>query len=118
MNDIISIAEQMNTKIREIDSIRAQIKTRGEEKARTASIYDMEVAKYLIGLKNGKEYELSGEKIKEPPASITEKIAKGLAWEEKLHMDASDANYKSAISNLEAVKSQLNALQSLNRNLD
>lgn len=118
MNDLIQISEQITKKIKEIDAIRAEIKQRGEEKAKTSSVYDMEIAKYLIGLKNGREYELSGEKIKDPPASIMEKTAKGLAWEEKLLMDTAEANYKSCISNLEAVKAQLNGLQSIFRNLE
>jgi len=118
MTDLITISEQIEKKIAEIDKVRAEIKSRGEEKARTAAIYDMEVAKYLVGLENGKEYDLNGEKIKEPPKSIMDKLARGLAWEQKLLMDTAEASYKSIMSNLEAVKVQTNALQSLLRIMD
>jgi hypothetical protein len=118
MTDLITISEQIEKKIVEIDHIRSEIKQRGEEKARTAAVYDMVVAKTLMGLENGREYVIDGDTIKNPPKSIMEKLARGLAWEEKLRMDTAEANYKSIISNLEAVKSQLNALQSLNRNLE
>ncbi len=118
MNDIIEISKQIIKKIKEIDIIRAEIKQRGDDKARAASVYDMEISKTLIGLENGKTYELDGEKIKEPPKSIMEKVAKGICWDKKLEMDSSEAAYKSVITNLSAVQAQLNALQSLNKHLE
>ena len=118
MSDIINISEQMMAKIKEINIMRAEIKQRGEDKARTAGEYDKALALVLIGLKNGKRYTLDDSVIENPPASITEKIAKGICWREKIEMDKAEANYKSITSNLEAVKSQLNALQSINRNLE
>jgi hypothetical protein len=118
MSDIIEISKQIEAKIREIDKIRSQIKQRGEEKAQTASDYDKAMAMTLIGLENGKVYTLDGYTINDPPKSIMEKTARGICWQEKLEADKAEANYKSIISNLEAVKSQLNALQSLNKHLD
>ena len=115
---VSDIAKQIEFKIREIDQIRAEIKNRGREKARTASIYDMEVAKVLVGLENGKEYELDGQKIKDPAKSVMDKLARGICFDYKLEMDVSEAEYKSVISNLEAVKTQVNALQSIYRHLD
>ena len=116
--EITKIAEQIQIKIRDIDKIRAEIKQRGQDKAQTASNYDKAIALVLIGLENGLEYVLDNEKVKDPPKSIMDKVARGLCWKEKLAMDQAEANYKSIISNLEAVKAQLNALQSLNKHLD
>ena len=118
MSDIISISQQIEAKIKEIDRIRAEIKQRGEDKANTASEYDKQIALTLIGLKNGKVYTLEGQTINDPPATKTEKIARGICWEAKLEMDKAEANYKSILSNLEAVKAQLNGLQSIYRNLE
>jgi hypothetical protein len=116
--DLIQISEQIVKKIKEIDIIRGELKIRGENKAQTASNYDRAIALLLMGMKNGQEYVLAGCKIINPPASIMDKVARGICWQEKLEMDKAEANYKSVVSNLDAVKSQLNALQSLNRNLD
>jgi hypothetical protein len=118
MNDIISITEQIQKKIREIDEIRKEIKQRGEDKARTESEYDKSVSITLIKLKNGYSFQLDGMTIQNPATTIMEKLAKGICFQEKRNMEIADAMYKSVVSNLEAVKAQLNALQSLNRHLD
>ena len=116
--DIIQITNQIADKIKVIDIIRKEIKERGENKAITLSNYDKAMSITLIKLKNGSSFEIDGQTIESPPASIMEKIAKGICWQEKLEAEKADADYKSIISNLEAVKSQLNALQSLNKHLD
>lgn len=118
MSDIITIAEQITKKNQEIDLIRREIRQRGEDKATTESEYDKVIAVTLIKLKNGYAFELDGNTIQNPATTIMEKLAKGICWHEKLNMEKADANYKSIISNLEAAKSQLNALQSLNKHLD
>jgi len=116
--EILEVAEQIRKKIYEIEEIRKVIKDRGEEKARAQAVYDKELAKVLIGLKNGEEFKLDDKIVKNPPATITEKIAKGLCWREKLAMEEAEMLYKSAISNMDAVCSQLNAWQSINRYLE
>lgn len=116
--DHIIIAESIQKKIKEIDEIRREIKERGEQKAQAVSEYDKRIAIILIELKNGRKFLLENQEIENPPVSIMEKIAKGLCWEEKLEMEKAEANYRSVISNLEAVKNQLSALQSLNKYLE
>jgi hypothetical protein len=116
--DIISIAEAIEKKIREIDEIRKVIFERGETKAKAIAEYECKIAVVLMELKNGKAMELGGERIENPPVTIMEKIVKGLCWEEKLKMELAESSYKSAIINIEAVCAQLNAFQSLNRYLD
>jgi hypothetical protein len=118
MSELIAISEQIQKKIQEIDSIRKEIKTRGEDKARTESEYDKAITVTLIRLKNGYAFELDGMTIQNPGISIMDKLAKGLCWQQKRDMEVADAMYKSVISNLEAVKAQVNALQSLNKHLD
>ena len=115
---IIQISEEIQKKIKEIEDVRKTIRKRGEEKATAISEYEKAIAICLIGLKNGEEFELDGKVIKKPPASIMEKLAKGICWKEKLEMDKAEALYKSAIANMDAICAQLNAYQSLNRYLD
>lgn len=116
--DIISISNEITKKIQEIDTIRKEIRQRGEDKASTLVSYEMAVAKTLMGLNNGREYTLGGDTIKDPPKSIMDKLAKGICYDEKLRSETADIMYKSLTTNLEAVLSQLNALQSLFRHLD
>ena len=104
--DHIIIAESIQKKIKEIDEIRREIKERGEQKAQAVSEYDKRITITLIELKNGRKFLLENQEIENPPVSIMEKIAKGLCWGEKLEMEKAEANYKSVISNLEAVVSE------------
>ena len=61
--------------------------------------------------------DIEGEVIKDPPATALEKIAKGICYKEKLEMDKADAEYKSLITYIDIVESQLNGWQSINRYL-
>ena len=116
--DIITARDAIEFKIKEIDDIRKTIRDRGEDKAIKAAEYDMVLASTLIGLKNGVGYDLGGQHIVNPPASTSEKIAKGICWKEKMEMDKAEMLYKSAISNLDSTQSQLNALQSIFRHME
>lgn len=116
--DVVTIANQIEQKIKEVDEIRRTIRERGEDRARATTDYDCKMAVTLMALKNGKVFDLGGETIKNPPASTAEKIARGICWKEKLDMERAEALYKSAVSNLTAVCNQMNALQSINRYLD
>ena len=116
--DIIPIQQRIETLIDKLEKVRASIRERGEDRAQAATDYDMMMAQTLIGLRNGKEYELNGERICNPPATIMKEIAKGLCWESKLASEKADALYKSAITNQENIMAQLNAFQSLFRHLE
>jgi hypothetical protein len=97
----------------------AGIKERAVERAEAISDYRKKMAQVIVGMRNGKIYEVDGvETIKEPPVSIVVKLAQGVCWEEKLRMEKADAMYKSVISNIESMKAQLNGYQSIFRHLD
>jgi hypothetical protein len=66
-------------------------------------------------MRNGKEYELGGEIIKDPPTTIIEKLAKGLCWVDKLAMDQAETAYKIALEKIDNLKSGQNGFQSINR---
>jgi len=116
--EIKQIADRIEEKIKLLAKIRGVIKSRAEDKAKSSAGYDKKIAITIMSLQAGKEVELEGEKIQSPPATITEKIAKGVCWEEKLEMDKAEALYKCAISNINSVSSELNGLQSIFRWLD
>lgn len=80
--------------------------------------YERELAKTLMGLKNGKEYEVDGEVIKNPPASTTLQIAKGICADLKLKMDLSKSKYRANEKKIDILKTRLSGLQSIYKNLD
>jgi hypothetical protein len=118
MSEVVTIAEKILEANENLDQMRAHIKTRSEEKAKSIANYDKLLALTMIQLRNGKEMIFEGETIKDPPTTIIEKIAKGMCWKERLAMDQAEAEYKSLITNIETLKAQLNGYQSINRHLD
>lgn len=116
--ELIKISEQMTSLINDLSKLRLSLRVFGEQKAAAISNYERIMARTIIQLKNGIEFDLDGNKIKSPPTTIMEKIARGICWKEKLKTEESEMLYKSLIINIEVIKAQLNALQSINRNLD
>ena len=116
--EIVEVANQIQTKIRQLELGRDIIKERAREKAEAIGEYEKEIAKTLIGLKNGKEFILEGETIKNPPASITEKIARGICYQEKINAEMKDAEYRNAVIGMQAIESEMNAYQSIFRHLE
>ena len=111
------LKEQYPDMIAELEKAKNHLRERSEKKAETSAEYDKAMAISIMKLRNGVELDLEGEKIKDPPATIIEKIAKGICFKEKLEMEKADAEYKSLITYISTVESQLNGWQSINRYL-
>ena len=116
--ELINIANQMQDLIQKLAKLRLLLRQLGQQKAQSIADYERTIALVIIKLKNGVKFDLDGEEIINPPTTITDKIARGICWEEKLKADEAETNYKSLIVNIEVIKAQLNALQSINRNLE
>jgi hypothetical protein len=116
--NVKDVADLIMQKDKEIDKIRSEIIKRGIDKAKAIEEYEKKLAVTIIKLKNGIEMELEGQKIINPPVTLTKDIAKGYCYAEKLNMETADAMYKSVCVNLEAVTAQLSARQSIYRHLD
>lgn len=101
--------------ISDLEKARKLLKERAEAKSRTIAEYDMQLAKTTIALRNGREFEIEGEIIKDPPVTIIDKIAKGICWKAKLEMEMAEASYKNNIVTLNAIQAILNAYQSINK---
>lgn len=117
--DLMELATEIHNKIKLLEKMRIEIRSRAEAKAEMNAIYSKQIALTIIQLKNGKIFELDGEVIsgESMPANLLEKIAKGICWEAQLNADKADGLYKAIISNIDAVQSELNGLQSVNKNL-
>jgi hypothetical protein len=104
--------------VAEIGDFRKMIRTKGEAKAKAMSRYDKQLAITLAELGHNENYELSGKEYKQPPITLRKTIAKGIVAGFLEEREIADSDYKSVISNLEALKAQLNGYQSINKYLD
>ncbi len=115
--DLLTIAKLIYGRVQELERLKADLSHLAESKASTAALYDKNLAMTIVGLKNGKEYELETVKIAEQPTTIIEKVAKGIIWKDKLAMDSAESAYKNAFKIIELTQAQLNGYQSINRYL-
>lgn len=115
---VTNIAKQIELRINALESKRKEIASCARGKAKTSSEYDKKLALTIIRLKNGVPITIEEETISNPPATIIEKIAKGVCWREKLDMDTAEGEYKAIISEIGAIQSELNGYQSIYRHLD
>jgi len=116
--EIIQIAEKIQDKIKLLEKARLILRKRAESKAEAVALYEKNLAKIIIQLKNSVAFTVDSQTIVNPPASVLEKIARGICFDEKLKLETAEALYKSIIVNIEAIKAELNGYQSIFRYLD
>ena len=121
--DYITTAAEIRDKIQELREARRNIFNAATEKGLAISNYDRMIAITFLKLKNRLIKEMSdpetGEIIDIPvlPATALTIIAKGICWMHKGREEEADAMYKAILSNLDAIKAELNGLQSINKNI-
>ena len=115
--EIVKISDEIQKKINLLEKGRRQLQEKANYKAETIGNYDRKLAIVLIRLKTGQPISLDGNIIEKPPASIMEKIAKGICWEEALAKEQATAEYALTVTKLQIVQAELNALQSIFRHL-
>jgi len=115
--ELIKIAELIESKIKTLERGRHELEPRAKAKAEAIANYEKALAKKLIQLKNGITFQLDGETIENPPATLSEKIARGLCYDEKIKSELAEAQYKNAVIGLQTIQAELNGLQSINRYL-
>ena len=103
--ELMEIADLINQKVKLLEVGRSKLDDLGREKARSISEYDKELALEMLRQKEGQ------------PATLCEKIAKGVIFQKRYDMEVADALYKNSITKMESVKAELNGLQSINRYL-
>jgi hypothetical protein len=113
MPDLIKISTQIQHKINQLDNAIKELSMRSAQKAEKIAEYEKALALVLIQLKNGVSFELDGHNIQNPPATIMEKIAKGIVHKEKLEMEVAETSYKNLTCGIACLQAQLNAQQSI-----
>ena len=99
--DILSIANEIKGKVKELESLRGEIQKLAKEKADAMVDYEKAYALNLIRLKNGKSATVEGEIIVHPPVSIMDKIVKGIIYKESFAYDLAESAYKACIVKIE-----------------
>ena len=116
--EALEVAKEMQIKINTIKKMRGELSNRASTKSYAVANYEKNIALTIAKLRNGIEIDFEGQKIKDPPVTIMEKLVRGICWKEKLDMEDAENMYRSLIVNIGCVESELNALQSINRYLD
>lgn len=116
--EVVEVANRIEETIKEIGKALKKIKERAENKARSAAEYDNALAITMIKLKNGRINKYQDEPLENLPATLIEKIAKGICFEQLFNRDKCEAEYKNAVIGLQALQAMLNGYQSIFRHLD
>ena len=116
--DLVEIADLIRQKVQLLEKGRGLLENAAKEKSCAISTYDKKLAVVLIKLKNGQTLSLEGNEVTNPPATISEKIAKGICSNEKLDMELAEARYKCVLSKQESIQAELNGYQSIFRHLE
>lgn len=115
--EVLQVSQEIEKRIGLLAEARKLLAERASIKAVTIAEYDKALALTIIKLRNGIELELEGNKIKNFPATVLEKVAKGFCWQERLAMEEASASYGVAVSGMDSIKAELNGMQSIYRHL-
>ncbi len=117
--DIIQISNEIQNKILKLSEGRKLIKQRAEEKSNYIGEYDRKMAITIMRLKNGEKFsidnvDIGGDSL---PGNLIEKLAKGICYKEKIDMEKAEGLYKSAVSGMRSLETEMSGLQSIFRYL-
>ena len=118
-DDVLENKQKIEQKIQELEGLRESVFPAAEQKAKTMGEYRKKKAVTILKLRNEVIKSFEGELIKYPlQTTVTGDIASGICWREKMEQDEAEGIYKGLITILDAVKAELNGLQSINRRLE
>lgn len=116
--EVIQVSQTIEKLIKEIGKTRREIEVKGKARAKAISNYDKRLAISMANLREDENYLLAGKKYSQPPTTLVEKLAKGICEQDRYDLEIAESAYKACISNLDALKAQLNGYQSIYRHLD
>ena len=115
--EVIQIAQQILHCIKELDALKVQQKTFMTNAVTAEVDYENQVSKMIMRLRNGEEIEHEEIKIKNPPATVLDKIVRGITWQDKLRMTTAQAELKALQSNIMIEQSKLNGYKVIYQHL-
>jgi len=118
MEDIHTIYQAIETRIKKLEKVTADLDKAGDIKAQATADYDLAYAKAMAKLALGTVKEVGGEPLEgKPPATLIPKLAAGMCYEERVALEISTNAYKSVITKVNVLQATLNGYQSLFRHL-
>ena len=117
-SDLIDISNDISHKIHLLSEAKNKLREYATKKAESISAYEKNLCIVILKLRNNSLSEFEGQELKDLPASVLEKVARGICFQERLEMEKADAEYKSLITFIDATKAELNGLQSQFRYLE
>jgi len=111
--DIMTNADKVEDKIKELTSLTSYLTAAAENKSNAICEYDRQIAITTLKLKNGVIKEWEGQEIDKLPVTLIPIVAKGICFKFSFDREMYDSMYKGIITQIEAVKAQLNGFQSL-----
>lgn len=116
--DLYTARKTIEKMITAVGDCRKQIEDRGKARANAISNYDKRLAIAIATIREQTHYKLGDVQYERPPATLAEKIAKGICAEDRREMEIAESGYKAVISNLQALLAQMNAMQSIYRHME
>lgn len=106
--ELQNIRTNIEKLISEIGKCRREIEGKGNARAKTIAMYDLRFGDAVETLKTEGKY----------PVTLIRDIAKKVCHIDREALEVAEMEYKATISNLEALKAQLNGYQSILRHWD
>jgi len=106
--DIYSVANEIEKKIRQLETGRKIIAERAEQKATAIANYDRVMAVTILRLRESGDV----------PVTLIDKVARGECFEQRLAMELAEGMYKSAISGIDSIRAELSGYQSIFKFMD
>jgi len=109
--DVLGTTERIDEKIHQLEQARSMIRKAAQRKADAIGAYRKEVAKTIMRLRQGETFTIDGVEFSETSASNVAKVAEGICYLEKIEEDLADSLYKNVVKGMDALKAELNGLQ-------
>jgi hypothetical protein len=116
--EVLTVSRKIKEKIKLLEVGRSKLEDAAIEKSKAIAEYDKKLAITMLQIRLGKQVEFEGEKVKDIPATMIEKVAKGICWKERLEVEKAESLYKTITSKQQSIEAELNGYQSIYRYLD
>ena len=115
--EAVEVAREITSKIKELDRLKLLLRSAINKQCEAASEYDKQLALTILKIKSGAIASIEGIPIDKPPASLIDKLAKGVCFNERLVADTAEQELRAIESKIRITMAQLNGYQSINRYL-
>lgn len=118
MDDVLSVGKMIDSMITDIGTERRRLDDLAKHKARTKANWKKTRTTTMVSLRAGMVYNIDDVEVGCKSETNLKSTAEGVVSELEYDMDVAESAYKNCIVNLDCLKAQLNAKQSIYRHLD